>query len=618
MWEKLQKRVTELIFDKETLLQKQNLERFSNTSEVDSMIEKKVIDFFIDIAIRLPQQNASTILGNKTLEELELFTNHVEDASSKSIFDRLNKTSTKGGGLFLRQLMSLPCADIVQLEKRKQMVENIGSKFSANKERVTTLLQNLNTYETDLIWLFGFDDIHGDIKGIFDIVYFKGWGFNKLNNIDGLLYASNLYKIIASPVVGLLSPIVYFVIPYLIAIWKFKLKLPFFDYIKFTVTLLLSSDFFGASKILKKCKVVYMLISALLYFQGIFNSVDIARTSYKVSEMISSHVYKFNEFIKSTNELLELFWDDEMIDQVIKIEAQDKQLTIPNLKTFSLINNFGSSLNYFKNSCFKQYTETITKAYVLDAFIAVNILKSDAMFGPVIFENRQHPYLNCNNVWHPYLDLTKVVKNPWCLGGEAMPNAILTGPNAGGKSTLLKSLLINVLLAQTITVANADTTTLTPFKYISCQINIPDCKGKESLFEAEMHRSKENLDVVGSLEQNQFALVVLDEVFSSTNPIEGVAGAYAIAKKLGSHQNVLATISTHFVYLTKLARDTKRFKNYKMNIFYENGKISYPYTVVSGTSKQYIALELLKAYGYDDDIIEEALNVKKAILQSGN
>jgi DNA mismatch repair protein MutS len=190
---------------------------------------------------------------------------------------------------------------------------------------------------------------------------------------------------------------------------------------------------------------------------------------------------------------------------------------------------------------------------------------------------------------------------------------IITGPNAGGKSTMIKSILIAVILAQTIGFANAGDIGMTPFYYISSQMNIPDCKGKESLFEAEMFRSKRHLDVLKSLEKSQKSVIFMDEIFNSTNPVEGIAGAFAIAKNMAKYENNLSIITTHYLYLTKLSKNN--FKNIKMNIKYtESGDIIYPYKLTKGVSKQFIAIEILQKHGFDENIVKDALEIKESLL----
>ena len=107
---------------------------------------------------------------------------------------------------------------------------------------------------------------------------------------------------------------------------------------------------------------------------------------------------------------------------------------------------------------------------------------------------------------------------------------VITGPNAGGKSTFIKSITINVLLSQTLGISAASNFKITPFSLINTYLNIPDVKGKESLFEAEMHRARDHIKMLDKLDKHQFSFVIMDEIFSSTNPEEGISGGYVYAK----------------------------------------------------------------------------------------
>ena len=138
------------------------------------------------------------------------------------------------------------------------------------------------------------------------------------------------------------------------------------------------------------------------------------------------------------------------------------------------------------------------------------------------------------------------------MGNKYPCNSIITGPNAGGKSTIIKSIGISLLTSQTLGLAFADNLQFTPFHILNSYLNIPDCKGKESLFEAEMHRSLDHIKMCKNLPEEQRSFIIMDEIFSSTNPHEGISGAYAIAKKMASFDNSVCVITTHFTQLTNL------------------------------------------------------------------
>lgn len=214
--------------------------------------------------------------------------------------------------------------------------------------------------------------------------------------------------------------------------------------------------------------------------------------------------------------------------------------------------------------------------------------------------------MNAVNTFH--ISIEKPIPNTIHLNKS---NCIITGPNAAGKSTFIKGLLLNILFSQTYGIACADQFSMTPFYFINSQINIPDCKGKQSLFEAEMYRCKQYLDIVSQLPTHLKSINFMDEVFSSTNVIEGVSGAFGILQKISTFTNVCAIVTTHLLYLTKL----QSFVKYKMNVQIndEDGTITFPYKLEKGNSKQLVAIELIKN-NFDSDVIETALNIKKKLL----
>jgi len=231
-----------------------------------------------------------------------------------------------------------------------------------------------------------------------------------------------------------------------------------------------------------------------------------------------------------------------------------------------------------------------------------------------IYKNKSKPELNIKNIWHPYLINNDVVKNSIIMKN----NLLITGPNAAGKSTFIKSVIINLLLSQTIGINSCSLFETTPFHLIETYLHIPDIKGKSSLFEAEMFRSKEYIEKIKELNEKQFSFIVLDEIFSSTNYIEGFSGAYSILKNLCKYTNTLFMVTTHYTDLCILEKDTKkRIENYKFSVDYDKEKnIMFNYLLEKGVSYQYIALDLLKNNGFDEEIINDALNISKNITKS--
>lgn len=226
-------------------------------------------------------------------------------------------------------------------------------------------------------------------------------------------------------------------------------------------------------------------------------------------------------------------------------------------------------------------------------------------------ENASAPFISATDIWHPLVGAEKSVTNSIELGGKNKTNIILTGPNAGGKSTFLKGLTLNVLFAQTLGIVPAKRFVFTPFAKINTYMNIADdTAGGNSLFKSEVLRAQKLLETVKTLPAGQFSFSVMDEMFSGTSPKEGEAASYAVAEKLGSLSNSVLLLATHFPKLTELQDKTGNFKNYQVRVVqHDNGTFSYPFKLEEGKADQNIAIQILQQQGFDASILDSAQNL---------
>ena len=121
--------------------------------------------------------------------------------------------------------------------------------------------------------------------------------------------------------------------------------------------------------------------------------------------------------------------------------------------------------------------------------------------------------LTLKNTFYPYLINSSTIKNNITLD----KNIIITGPNASGKTTLLKTVLFNQIFSQMWGYGFYSKATVPLYKSIHCYLNIPDTSGRDSLFQAEARRCKEIID---SIQDNEKHFCIFDELFSGTNPYE--------------------------------------------------------------------------------------------------
>ncbi len=253
----------------------------------------------------------------------------------------------------------------------------------------------------------------------------------------------------------------------------------------------------------------------------------------------------------------------------------------------------------------------------LDAYLScVRLIKKlESKNIPVCFPQyicAQEPALSITNFWNPCLPAHKAVANSLMIGYANPKNIIVTGPNAGGKSTTMKGLLINIIMAQTFGIATAESFTLTPFAKIITYLNITDdiAAGK-SHFKAGACRARELIQTAQSQTGSNFTLTAVDEVFNGTTFYEGQAAAYALIEQLSSFSNNMCVTITHFPKVPSLEQEHPGlFANYKVTAcFDENNNMTYPYKLDRGISHQNIAFEILKREGFNDTFLTKATDI---------
>jgi len=275
---------------------------------------------------------------------------------------------------------------------------------------------------------------------------------------------------------------------------------------------------------------------------------------------------------------------------------------------FTIMSHFGriTAANSLMLSCRRDWVEIFESIGHLDTYLSVaRLIKQNAIskapFCMVTYEERTTPHIALTDFWNPFVDPEKVVTNSLELGNGAR-HMILTGPNTGGKSTVLKALAINVLLAQTFGIAAARSCTLAPFSAIITNIRIEDnIERGVSLFMAESERAKLLKNTISALKPDQFGLVIIDEMFRGTAPDQAALLAHLYAKdELGVFPNCMLLEATHYPEMIKLEAETNGlFVNYRVAIERNpDGSLRRTYQLQRGSTTQNVAADILREQGF--------------------
>ncbi len=211
-------------------------------------------------------------------------------------------------------------------------------------------------------------------------------------------------------------------------------------------------------------------------------------------------------------------------------------------------------------------------AGAVDAMLGASTLLSEqaAQYSFAQYQEGTAPYIKLDGFIHPQLTGTDCIQNSFVLSkGANTDKLVITGPNAAGKSSITKAMVVNLVLAQTLGIVAAKNALLTPMHGIITYINIRDnLAGGASAFAAELIRTNNILSKLSALNGTAPTLALFDDsLFRTTQPIEGEIEAYKFIKKICNFDSTIALVVTHFEQLTKLETETRGLvRNYHIGL----------------------------------------------------
>lgn len=215
--------------------------------------------------------------------------------------------------------------------------------------------------------------------------------------------------------------------------------------------------------------------------------------------------------------------------------------------------------------------------------------------------------LEAEQLYHPLIEAP--VKNSI----SADRGVLLTGSNASGKSTFLKTVAIGAMLAQTLYTVTADAYSAPLYRIYSSMSLRDDLESGESYYMVEIKALKRILDAAAQ-ENNRPVLCFVDEVLRGTNTVERIAAGTQILLSLAG-ANILCFAATHDIELTELLAG--QYDNYHFEEEIREGDILFPYTLQKGKAGSRNAIRLLEIMGYEPSIIERAQQQAENFLHQG-
>ena len=272
-----------------------------------------------------------------------------------------------------------------------------------------------------------------------------------------------------------------------------------------------------------------------------------------------------------------------------KIDNRSNEVGVFIFNSFALIDLTIVRLFLRWQHTYEQRTkEWIDGLNLFDALVSMGNyrLNEDRAVKAEISEENKVVY-EAKGLYHPFLG-EKAVANDFTIHDHEY--YIVTGANMAGKSTFLRSLGINYLLAMNGLPVFADELKVSAFHLFTSMRTTDDLTHGISYFNAELLRLKK---LLGSLHDDVPSLIILDEILKGTNSLDKLNGSRLFLQYI-AERNVTGVIATHDLELSKMENEYEgRFHNYCFEI--ELGEdITYSYKITKGVARNQNATYLLK------------------------
>ncbi len=312
------------------------------------------------------------------------------------------------------------------------------------------------------------------------------------------------------------------------------------------------------------------------------------QTLVNAERFITSELKDYEEKILNAEEKIEKLEEELFINIMIEIAqyATDIQQDAYYIAILDVIATFSQNASYFNYS-----KPEITE----DNFIEI--------------KEGRHP------VVERLLAETSFIPNDIIIKKDAERILIITGPNMGGKSTLLRQVALIVLMAQIGSFVPASSATIGLTDRIFTRIGAHDVLVEHrSTFMVEMYECANILN-----NATEKSLVILDEVGRGTSTYDGVAIAWSITEYLHNHIGKVGPrtlFATHYHELIELEDRLSQVKNYHVSVKNVNGEIHFLYKLKEGGISESFGIHVASLAGLPKDVIDNA-DEMMALLHKG-
>lgn len=493
--------------------------------------------------------NLSTLdIGEQYIDPLHNYSSDLDIFGEESLFQSVNRTVTINGSNLMAKFLSEPCLDIKEIEDRQKSVEEIKNDIEWSRQ------------------FRAFGKVYPTLNC--DYAFISRWVkegcFFKNKNTKYLIYFANILNI-SSWVLAILGIIPY-AIPEILSFTQLAISIIFNkrmskhhselnSFIKaignyFYLIKIINNQEFRSSKLAGLKSVLFEKENALISFASlnkILGGLD-QRANILVMILLDSL------YMRSLHQVISLDnWKNKYSDSVVK------------------------------------WIEVVSEIDVLISMANYSFNHSDFVFPKISSDSM----LNAKEMCHPLLRGDIKVSNDFHIN-KLKDLYIVTGANMAGKSTFLRSVGVNLVLALSGNVVCSKEFSFSPMNIFTSMRTTDNLSKGTSYFHAELLRLKKLVDTV-LLGVPTF--IILDEMLKGTNSNDKLNGSIKFLKKL-EKMNVCGLVATHDLLLGDLSAESpQNFHNVCFEIEHNLDDIIYDYKLKSGVSQNMNASILLEQMG---------------------
>lgn len=579
------------------------------------------------------------VLSDTVQSDLELLESSIdEDNENETNEDNIKQKHNHKKESIVSNLLSDNENKYPLLRDKMSTVYTTNNKFLKDNQKFVSKYQHTSIPTKIQNFMNEYLDYKCERSFLAKYQYIQFKRLSHLNKSPGVLQILGLYNF-CSPLFSLLAPIIGLILPYFV-LWFKGIRLSFSSYYLIIKNIVLNNTIINGLMNFHKNSIkknMYTFASIFIYVMSVYNNVIYCIEYYRNMDYINSYINRYQAFILDGELMLNDLYEQTkklatftefnrtLKEYLYKIENIKERIwfIINDNSKLSKLSQLGLLLkhNYelFNNEEIHDVSMyLIYLSHYLNNISSINKLVRDKKLGKCKLvstslkarggdkkSKSKSKKTTINGMYYlPHIgSYDSTIKNNISID----KNIIITGPNASGKTTCIKSILINLFLSQSLGFGCYESANIVPYDYFHSYLNIPDTSDRDSLFQAEARRCKEIIDFIELPSKcNKRHFAIFDEIYSGTNPRDAVKCATIYLNALNKHhKNVDYILTTHYTDICEKFDKHKYTCNKKMMVnLVDDNTINCLYKIVDGISFIDGGYQILVQLNYSSHILD--------------